>query len=103
MKDPFRIIEFCIVLLTAAFATFFYLDNIHASKKEFLEAELELKLQILDNELKRDHFARRRYEQLIQDGEATSNDFIRYDYLMLEISNRQSEKELVKKQIADLE
>lgn len=102
MKDQFRLFEFIIVVLTAAFAAFFYLDNLHADRKQFRIAELELKKQIIENELKRDHFARRRYEQLIKDGQAASHDFVRYDYLMLEIDNRQSEKELVSAQLADL-
>lgn len=103
MKDHLRVIEFCIVLLTASFGAFFYLDALHADRTEFRKAELELRKQMIQNELNRDHFARRRYEQLIQNGEAGSSDFVRYDYLMLDIQNKQAEKELVNQQLSDLE
>lgn len=103
MNINLRVLEFGIVAITAVFTAYLYLDSIHADREEFKKAELELKHQMIKNELNRDHFARRRYEDLINEGKATETDKVRYNYLMLDIQNRESEKELVEHQLSRLE
>lgn len=99
MADKLRVAEFGLVVLGAIFSAFFALNAMHADRTEFKLAELELKKQIITNELNRDHFARRRYESLRQQGVASDADNVRYDYLTLDIRNKEAEKELVEEQI----
>jgi len=97
--DKVRSIEFAIVLVGAMFTGYFTLDSMHANRVEFKLSELHLKKEMITNELNRDHFARRRYEQLISEDRASESDLVRYDYLALDIRNKESEKKLVEEQI----
>jgi hypothetical protein len=87
-----RTLEFVIVVLTAFGALYLHLESIHADRLETKKTDLRLEQQILTNELNRDNFARRRYEQSIAEGTASEGDQVRLEYLEMQIQNRMAEK-----------
>lgn len=95
-----RTVEFIIVVLSAFGALYLHLDNIHADRTETKKSELRLEQQILTNELNRDNFARRRYEQSIAEGTASPGDEVRLEYLEMQIQNRMAEKAIVDEALA---
>lgn len=100
--DPIRLVEFGIVVISATFGAYLWLDSIHADKKEFKKAELELEQRILTNEINRDNFARRSYESAIKQGTASEGDKVRLEYIEMQIDNRLSEKAIVDRQLSEL-
>lgn len=100
MSISTRTIEFIIVVLTAFGGLYLHLDYTHADRVETRKTELKLEQQILTNELNRDNFARRRYEEAIAEGTASPGDKVRLEYLEMQIENRVAEKEIVDEALA---
>ena len=98
--DPIRIVEFLIVVLTATFGAYLYLDGAHASKNASRIADYELEAQIIESDLNRDNLARRAYEQ---QEELSVPDQRRYDYIVREIERKQMKIEKIQERIDELE
>ncbi len=93
-------------IVMGCFAVYFWLEGRYAYnsyvQREVLslkKGDLQLKQQELENEINRDHFARRQYERDIAAGKATETDLVRHDYLLMEIDSKLSEKAIVEEQL----
>ena len=94
--------EFMIVLVSAVFGAYLYMDSLHHNKIDSQRKDLELEIMLLNKDLDRDEFARNVYEDREEAGELSAGDSRRLDYLYKKIERTEDQVDALEQRKADL-
>lgn len=86
-------IEFLIVVVTAVFGVYFYMNSIHASQNEVLEVKAEL----IDQDIKKDAEVRAYYKDKESEGALDEADKRRLDYIEEQLERKYKKQEILQK------
>lgn len=97
-----RAIEFGIVVISAAFAAFFYLEDRHASRQSLLGTEIDLRQEILDRDIKKQAEARVYYKDIERSRGLEPPEQSRLDYLEEQLEQKYEDQQMLQQKELEL-